>query len=258
MTTQPDRPQVGSVGSGSVLPDAPQPAPQASEQQAEVQWRPRSTRQDAANFFTEDEFEAMDRAREAVRSGAFTAEDAERYRPANPAPLSADWWRADPSGRPRSVGEAIFAIGAGRQTNEEQVRAVTDYYDAHPDYLKAIPDYVRHQMAHFLKGNGYARIPMNPPHPPRWPDEKAKAKEMAADPDYQAFLSALPADRDKSNDASFYDIPAADALWKWWNLQEALSHSIGVTHSPYPLNSWDRGELSRRAVQPWFDRHPGV
>ena len=249
MTTQPPaRPQVGSVGSGAVLPDAVQPP-------AVPYRRPRM--QDAANFFTEEEFEAMDRAREAVRSGAFTAEDAERYRPANPAPLSADWWRGDAAGGLRTVGEAIFAIGAGRQTNEEQVRAVTDYYDAHPEYLKAIPDYVRHQMAHFLKGNGYARIPMND-NPSLWPSKEDKAKEMAADPDYQAFLSALPADRDKSNDASFYDIPAADALWKWWNLQEALSHSIGVTHSPYPLNSWDRGELSRRAVQPWFDRHPGV
>ena len=198
----------------------------------------------------------MDRAREAVRSGAFTADDAERYRPVNPAPMSADWWRADAAGGLRTVGEAIFSIGAGRQTNEEQVRAVTDYYDAHPDYLKAIPDYVRHQMAHFLKGGGYARIPMND-NPPRWPSKEAKATEMAADPDHQAFLSVLPADRDKTHDEMCYRAPAADALWKWWNLQEALKES-GRPHSPFPLESWERGNLARRAVQSWFDRHPDV
>ena len=246
MTTQPPaRPQVGSVGSGAVLPDAVQPP-------AVPYRRPRM--QDAANFFTEEEFEAMDRAREAVRSGAFTAEDAERYRPANPAPLSADWWRGDAAGGLRTVGEAIFAIGAGRQTNEEQVRAVTDYYDAHPEYLKAIPDYVRHQMAHFLEGNGYASIPMNPPSPPRWPDEKAKAKEMAEDSDYQAFLSALPADRDKSHDEGYgFGMHPADALWKWWNLQEDFQMS-GRPHSPFPPRYGDRGRLAALAVEPFLKR----
>jgi len=243
MTTQPPaRPQVGSVGPGDVLPEMAQPP-------AVPYRRPRM--QDAANFFTEEEFEAMDRAREAVRSGAFTAEDAARYRPVNPAALSADWWRGDAAGGLRTVGEAIFAIGAGRQTNEEQVRAVTDYYDAHPEYLEAIPDYVRHQMAHFLKGNGYARIPMNPPPLRRWPDDYAE--EMAADPDYQAFLSALPADRDKSHDESMgFGMHPADALWKWWNLQEAFQMD-GRPHSP-PPPSWDRGRLAALAVAPFLNR----
>ena len=40
MTTQPPaRPQVGSDGSGAVLREAPQPAPQPTE----VQWRRQST-----------------------------------------------------------------------------------------------------------------------------------------------------------------------------------------------------------------------
>ena len=122
MTTQPPaRPQVGSVGSGTVLPEASPPPVPATD----VPYRPGSTMQDVADFFTEEEFEAMDRAREAVRSGAFTVEDAARYRPVNPAPMSADWWRADAAGGLRTVGEAIFSIGAGRKTNGRRPMAVT-------------------------------------------------------------------------------------------------------------------------------------
>ena len=252
MTTQPPaRPKVGSVGSGNALPnDAEPPAGPLAGPPVAPYRRPRM--QDAANLFTEEEFGAMDRAREAVRSGAFTAEDAARYRPVNPAPLSADWWRADAAGGLRTVGEAIFAIGAGHLTNEQQVRAVTDYYDAHPEYLKAIPDYVRHQMAQFLKGHGYARIPMNAPHPQQSAEDHAK--ELAEDADYQAFLSALPPDRDKSRDERMgFGMDAADALWKWWNLQEALKMH-GQPYSPFPPVYGDRGRLAALAVAPFLNR----
>ena len=224
MTTEPPaRPQVGSVGSGTVLPEASPPPAQPSAQPTDVPYRPGSTMQDVADFFTEEEFDAMDRAREAVRSGAFTVEDAARYRPVNPAPMSADWWRADAAGGLRTVGEAIFSIGAGRKTNEEQVRAVTDYYDAHPDYLEAIPDYVRHQMAHFLKGGGYARIPMNDNHPNWDEDRAAEAKAMAADTGFHAFLASLPKGWPKgspgSRDGSWlYAMPdwARRPKWEMW------------------------------------------
>ena len=194
MTTEPPaRPQVGSVGSGTVLPEASPPPVPATD----VPYRPGSTMQDVADFFTEEEFEAMDRAREAVRSGAFTVEDAARYRPVNPAPMSADWWRAD--------------------------AAVTDYYDAHPDYLEAIPDYVRHQMAHFLKGGGYARIPMNDNHPNWDEDRAAEAKAMAADTGFHAFLASLPKGWPKgspgSRDGSWlYAMPdwARRPKWEMW------------------------------------------
>lgn len=106
----------------------------------------------------EEEFTRMDAAREAVRTGRYTAADAERNWPSAPPVLSPDWWRADPAGLPRWMGQVVFEMGVGTADRATQVRVVSAYLDSHEGYTDAIPSYIRHQFAAFLRGEGYAPL----------------------------------------------------------------------------------------------------
>ena len=108
----------------------------------------------------------MDSARAAVREGRYTAADAERSWPFAAPVLSPDWWRMDPAGLPRWMGQVVFEMGVGTADTDTQVRVVTAFLDRHPGCIDAIPSSIGHQFAAFLRGEGYAPLRRSAPADP--------------------------------------------------------------------------------------------